>query len=85
MVTSTYLSIALPVEEKPILVDFEQAVGLVIGIVLIFDPPVEGRALEKELGHFPLPVKLELLRHPDDDEFTAELRNICWLFLTGRV
>lgn len=60
----TYLAIALPVQKEAVLVNFEEAVGFELGVLLRLDPAIEGRAVEQQRGHLALPVELELFRHP---------------------
>lgn len=74
-VRARYLAVALPIDEKSILVDFEQAVRLVVGRLLVLEPSIEYRALSQELRHFYPPIKLELLCHGAGFERNARYRD----------
>lgn len=58
-----YLAVAFPVDEKPILVNFEHAVRLILGRLFVLKPSVEYLAFSQQLRHFYAPVKFELFCH----------------------
>lgn len=48
---NTNLAVALPVNEESILVNFEQAIRLVVGIIFLFRPSIKHRALVNFIAH----------------------------------
>jgi hypothetical protein len=60
---NTHPSVAFPVHEEPIFVDFEEAVGLRVAGVLFLVPSVENTALQQGFGHWDAPIEFELFCH----------------------
>lgn len=60
---NAHLPLALPVDEKTVLVGFEQAIQLDLSVILLLRPAIEDAADTERFRHLDLPVELEPLRH----------------------
>lgn len=67
---NTHPVLALPIYKKSILVNFEHAIQLDLGVILFFWPAVEDASCAKWFRYLDLPIELEPLRH---------LRQLCSL------